>query len=50
MTVIARMLADKFPAGRSEIETLKQLGLFCTGLLLTLLTMTYSLDLSPGLF
>jgi hypothetical protein len=34
-----------------KIEILKQLALFCgAGLLVSLLMMTYGLDLSPGLF
>jgi hypothetical protein len=51
MAAIARVLARKFPTTRTDVEILKQLGLFCAaGLLVSLLMMTYGLDLSPGFF
>jgi hypothetical protein len=51
MATIARVLARALPKESLEIEILKQLALFCgAGLLVSLLMMTYGLDLSPGLF
>ena len=51
MAAIARVLARALPKASIEIEILKQLALFCgAGLLVSLLMMTYGLDLSPGLF
>jgi hypothetical protein len=51
MAAIARVLSRAFPANQVEIETLKQLAMLCgAGLLLSLLFMTYGLDLSPGFF
>ena len=50
MTAIAHALSRAFrPAG--EFDTLKLIALFCgIGLLLSLLSLTYGLDLSPGFF
>jgi hypothetical protein len=51
MAMIARLLARSVPANQAEADTLKQLALFCcAGLLVSLLMMTYGLDLSPGFF
>ena len=56
MAAIARVIARAFPNTSFsttvfDIEVLKQLALFCgAGLLVSLLLMTYGLDLSPGLF
>jgi hypothetical protein len=51
MAAIARVLARALPKESVEIEILKQLALFCgAGLLVSLLMMTYGVDLSPGLF
>jgi hypothetical protein len=51
MAVITRVLARAFPATAAETGILKQLALLCgAGLLVSLLCMTYGLDLSPGLF
>jgi hypothetical protein len=51
MAAIARVLARALPKTLLDIEILKQLALFCgAGLLVSLLMMTYGLDLSPGLF
>jgi hypothetical protein len=51
MAAIARILARKFPTTRTEVETLKQpVLLCCAGLFVSLLMMTYGLDLSPGFF
>jgi hypothetical protein len=51
MAAIARFLAHRVPATQAETDILKQLALFCAaGLLLSLLMMTYGLDLSPGFF
>jgi hypothetical protein len=51
MATIARVLARALPKESIEIEIFKQLALFCgAGLLVSLLMMTYGVDLSPGLF
>ncbi|SDS02466.1 hypothetical protein [Bradyrhizobium canariense] len=51
MAAIARVLAWALPKASFESEILKQLALFCgAGLLVSLLMMTYGLDLSAGLF
>jgi hypothetical protein len=52
MAAIARALHRAFPATSSaEIDTLRQLALVAgAGLLVSLLMMTYGLDLSPGFF
>jgi hypothetical protein len=51
MAAIARVLARALPKESIEIEILKQLAFFCAaGLLVSLLMMTYGLDLSPGFF
>jgi hypothetical protein len=51
MTAIARILARKFPATPAEIEILKQIALLCgAGLFVSLLLMSYGLDLSAGFF
>lgn len=51
MAALARVLARKFPSTDLEVETLKQIALFCgAGLLVTLVLMSYGLDLSPGFF
>jgi hypothetical protein len=48
---IARFLARRVPATQAEADILKQIALFCcAGLLVSLLMMTYGLDLSPGFF
>jgi hypothetical protein len=48
---IAKALARRFPATTLEAETLKQLAMFCgAGLLVSLVLMSYGLDLSPGFF
>jgi hypothetical protein len=51
MAAIARVLARKFPATDFEVEAFKQVALFCgAGLLVSLVLMSYGLDLSPGFF
>jgi hypothetical protein len=51
MTAIARLLARRVPATQVEADTVRQLALFAgAGLFITLLMMTYGLDLSPGFF
>jgi hypothetical protein len=51
MTAIARFLARRVPATQAESDILKQIALFClAGLLVSVLMMTYGLDLSPGFF
>jgi hypothetical protein len=48
---IARVLFRAFSTTQIEIDALKQLALLCgAGLLVSLLLMTYGLDLSPGFF
>ncbi len=50
MTAIAQALSRMFVTV-SEVEALKQFALFCgAGLLVSLLMMTYGIDLSPGFF
>ena len=50
MAAIARALSRAFVTV-AEIEVLKQLALFCAaGLLVSLLMLTYGVDLSPGFF
>ena len=50
MTAIARALSRAF-VSVNEADTLKQLLLFClAGLLVSVLLMTYGIDLSPGFF
>ena len=50
MTAIARALSRALVFA-AEIEVIKQLLLFClAGLLVSVLMMTYGVDLSPGLF
>ena len=51
MAIIARFLARRVPATQVEADVLTQLALFCcAGLLISVLMMTYGLDLSPGFF
>jgi hypothetical protein len=51
MAAIARALARKFPSTDLEAEVLKQIALiFGAGLLVSLVLMSYGLDLSPGFF
>ena len=51
MAAITKVLARAFPATATETDILKQLALLCgAGLLVSLLLMTYGLDLSPGFF
>jgi hypothetical protein len=51
MATIMRVLARKFPATPVEAQILWQVGMFCTaGLLVSLVLMTYGLDLSAGFF
>ena len=51
MTAIAKVLARAFPSTSAEVEILKQIALFCgAGLLVSLLLLTYGVDLSPGFF
>lgn len=51
MAAIARVLAHALPKESLEIAILKELALFCcAGLLVSLLMMTYGLDLSEGFF
>jgi hypothetical protein len=51
MAAITRVLARAFPATATEADILEQLALLCgAGLLVSLLAMTYGVDLSPGFF
>jgi hypothetical protein len=50
MTAIAKALSRAFVTV-NDVEILKQLLLFClAGLFVSVLLMTYGLDLSPGFF
>jgi hypothetical protein len=50
MTAIVHALSRAFQSV-SEFDALKQIALFCgAGLLVTLLCLSYGLDLSPGFF
>jgi hypothetical protein len=50
MTAFVQALYRAFYSA-SEIEILKELAMFCgAGLLVSLLAMTYGIDLSPGFF
>ena len=50
MTTIAKALSRAFVTV-NDVEILKQLLLFClAGLFVSVLLMTYGLDLSPGFF
>jgi len=50
MTAIIHALSRPFRSAK-EIDSLKQIALFCgAGLLVTLLLLTYGVDLSPGFF
>jgi hypothetical protein len=51
MAAIAKVLARAFPATVTEFDVLTQLALLCgAGLFVSLLFMTYGVDLSPGFF
>jgi hypothetical protein len=51
MAAITRFLARRVPATDAEADILKQVALFCcAGLLVSILMMTYGVDLSPGFF
>jgi hypothetical protein len=51
MAAIAKVLARALPKNSIELEILRQLALFCgAGLLVSVLLLTYGLDLSPGFF
>lgn len=51
MTAIAKYLASKVPATYSESDILRQATLFFgAALFVFALSLTYGLDLSPGLF
>jgi hypothetical protein len=51
MAAIAKDIAHAFPAGPTEADILIRLALLCgAGLLVSLLMMTYGVDLSPGFF
>jgi ribose/xylose/arabinose/galactoside ABC-type transport system permease subunit len=52
MAAIARAIHRAFPGlSPFEVDTLKQIAVFAlAGLVVSLLMMTYGLDLSPGFF
>ena len=51
MTAIARVISLAFHTTSLEGEVFKQILMFCgAGLLVSLILMTYGLDLSPGFF
>jgi hypothetical protein len=51
MAALVRVLKRNFSTTELDVEILKQLAMFCgAGLLVSLILMTYGLDLSPGFF
>ena len=51
MTALAKAVSRAFLSTLDDSETLRQVALFCAaGLLVSVLLMTYGVDLSPGLF
>ena len=51
MTAFIRACSRAFDTTSAEAETLKQIVLLCAaGLLVSVLLMTYGVDLSPGFF
>jgi hypothetical protein len=51
MTAFAKAVSRAFLSTLDENETLKQIVLFCAaGLLVSVLLLTYGVDLSPGFF
>ena len=51
MTAIARAVSHAFRSATNDSEILKQIGLLCAaGLFVSLLLLTYGVDLSPGFF
>ena len=51
MAAFAKFLARRVPTSGTEANIIRQLALFCAaGLLVSLLIMSYGLDLSPGFF
>ena len=50
MTALVNALSRTFQSGQ-EIDALKQIALFCgAGLLVSLILLSYGVDLSPGFF
>jgi hypothetical protein len=48
---IARLLARGLPSSAADVEVLKQIALFCgAGLSVSLLMLSYGVDLSSGVF
>jgi hypothetical protein len=51
MTAFAKTVSRAFLSTLDENETLKQIALFCAvGLLVSVLLLTYGVDLGPGFF
>ncbi len=51
MTAIARAVSRALIAATGDLDVLRELALLCgPGLLISLLFLTYGLDLSPGFF
>ena len=51
MAAIARAFSRAFSSDTAQIEIIKQLAMLCgAGLLVSVLMMTYGIDLSPGFF
>jgi hypothetical protein len=51
MTAIAKAFARAFPKASSESDIIKQIALLCcAGLLVSLLMLTYGLDIGAGFF
>jgi len=51
MAAIARLPARRVSSTQAEVDILKQIALFCcAGLLVSILMMSYGVDLSPKFF
>jgi hypothetical protein len=51
MTALAKAVSRAFFSTSHDNETIKQIALFCAaGLLVSVLLLTYGVDLSPGFF
>jgi hypothetical protein len=51
MTAFAKAVSQAFISSLEDNETLKKISLFCAaGLLVSVLLLTYGVDLSPGFF
>ena len=51
MAAIAKVIARAFPGSSPEAEIVKQIALLCcAGLLISLMMLTYGLDIGAGFF